>query len=62
MTELRYICSKDMQGIVSVQESATCQYVVVFAVPLLCLHPDFRQQEVRLHFKYIVFLCCLHLL
>jgi protein OS-9 len=51
-TESRIYCNPDEStlGVIkSVQESATCEYIVVIQSPLLCAHPVFRPAVPSLH-------------
>lgn len=45
-TEVRYTCAPDVSdGILSIREASTCEYVVTIAARALCMHAGFRVQE-----------------
>ena len=49
-TEVRYICDKDaLHAMGSMQETTTCNYLVVVHTSLLCAHPDFMMETVEAH-------------
>eukprot|EP00472_Partenskyella_glossopodia_P011150 CAMPEP_0197518160 /NCGR_PEP_ID=MMETSP1318-20131121/3291_1 /TAXON_ID=552666 /ORGANISM="Partenskyella glossopodia, Strain RCC365" /LENGTH=632 /DNA_ID=CAMNT_0043068277 /DNA_START=36 /DNA_END=1935 /DNA_ORIENTATION=+ len=48
--EVRYICDMDIAKtkIMSIQETATCEYVMIIATPLICVNEDFQPMQPKL--------------